>query len=100
VAHGPVSDEANERWLVNLRRIAADVRQAGGYRSVDAITVRDDAPAEIRDRAAAELRALVSSRAADARVLLAVGAGDGENRAGPVSRGLRDRAADRERGMW
>jgi hypothetical protein len=70
VAHGPTDDASNARWLESLATIAAAVRRAGGYRSVDAITVRDDAPAAVRDAAAAELRGLVASRAREARVLV------------------------------
>ena len=70
VAHGPVDDESNERWLVNLRAVAAEVQRSTGYRSVDAITVRDDAPAAIRDAATAELQALVQRRSAASRVLV------------------------------
>jgi hypothetical protein len=70
VAHGPVDQESNDRWLVNLRRIAGDVQRAGRFASVDALTVRDDAPAPVRDAAAAELRALVERRATGARVLI------------------------------
>jgi sirohydrochlorin ferrochelatase len=70
VAHGPVDDVSNERWLENLRTVAALVRGRGRYASVDAITVRDDAPAPIRDAASAELRELVQRRAKTNRVLI------------------------------
>src|SRR5690606_1355639 len=47
VAHGPVDDESNDRWVTNLRVVAAEVQKAGGYKAVDGLTVRDDAPAPL-----------------------------------------------------
>ena len=70
VAHGPVDEATNERWLVNLRLIAGELQKSGGFRGVDALTVRDDAPAPIRDEASAALRALVERRSKEARVLV------------------------------
>ncbi|TAK17957.1 MAG: hypothetical protein EPO35_02155 [Acidobacteria bacterium] len=71
VAHGPVDDETNARWLADLR-ITAGRLAAAKFHSVDAITVRDDAPAAIRDAATGELRALVEERAAGGRRVLIV----------------------------
>jgi len=71
VAHGPVSDAENQQWLNNLGVLAGGVRTSAAYASIDWMTVRDDAPAAIRDAATAELRALVAKRAqAGARVLI------------------------------
>jgi hypothetical protein len=71
VAHGPSKDEENRLWLDEMRVLAGQVAKALPFRSVDYITVRDDAPAPIRDAATAELRALVSRRAAaPSRVLV------------------------------
>lgn len=71
VAHGPNDDRTNEQWLADLR-VTADRVRGDGYASVDAITVRDDAPEAVREAATAELRALVRGRAAEgARVLIA-----------------------------
>jgi sirohydrochlorin ferrochelatase len=70
VAHGPNDDQANERWLADLRITGARLK-SDGYASVDAMTVRDDAPKAVRDAATAELRALVKRRAAGGtRVLI------------------------------
>lgn len=70
VAHGPNDDETNDRWVKDLGVTASRV-SADGYVSVDAITVRDDAPGAIRDAATAALRALVERRSAKgARVLI------------------------------
>ena len=70
VAHGPVDDSSNERWVSNLRTVGEELARRGGFKSVDALTVRDDAPAPIRDEAAARLRALVEMRGLEARVLV------------------------------
>jgi sirohydrochlorin ferrochelatase len=71
VAHGPVPDDDNTRWLEDMAVLARTVAGRAAYRSVDYLTVRDDAPAAIRDAATQELRALVSRRVAEGnRVLL------------------------------
>lgn len=72
VAHGPVADDENERWLVNLRAIAVQVGATASYASIDAVTVRDDAPAAIRDAATRDLRQLVARRRAEQRRVLIV----------------------------
>jgi hypothetical protein len=43
-----------------------------GYPSVDVISLRDDAPAPVRDAATAELRALVTKRRGEGREVLVV----------------------------
>jgi sirohydrochlorin ferrochelatase len=71
VAHGPVKDQENQLWLDNLATLAAGVKKDIAFASIDWMTVRDDAPAPIRDTATAELRALVTKRtAAGSRVLI------------------------------
>jgi sirohydrochlorin ferrochelatase len=71
VAHGPVPEDDNRRWLADMRVSADRVRAAANYRSVDYLTVRDDAPPAIRDAATAELRALVQQRIGEgSRVLI------------------------------
>jgi sirohydrochlorin cobaltochelatase len=71
VAHGPVRDEENARWLENLKALGDGIRRDVPFASIDWLTVRDDAPPAIRDAATAELRALVSKRRdAGARVLV------------------------------
>jgi sirohydrochlorin ferrochelatase len=72
VAHGPVADEENDRWLANLRTLAAAVAGREAFGSVDALTVRDDAPAPIRDAATRELRALAERRTTEGRRVLIV----------------------------
>ncbi len=72
VAHGPVSDGENARWVSNLTAIGARVANTHGFASVDGLTVRDDAPTPIRDAATRELRALVEKRRAEGRRVLIV----------------------------
>jgi sirohydrochlorin ferrochelatase len=71
VAHGPVPDEDNRRWLQDMLVHAGRMKQALAFASVDVITVRDDAPAAMREAATAELRGLVTRRTGDgSRVLI------------------------------
>ncbi len=71
VAHGPVRDEENDKWLENLRVLAQGVGRRAPYSSVECLTVRDDAPAPVKEAATAELRGLVAKhRAAGSRVLI------------------------------
>lgn len=64
VAHGPVSDEANALWLADMRLLVDIMRGKSGFRRIEYLTVRDDAPEPIRSRATEELRAVVK-RAVD-----------------------------------
>jgi sirohydrochlorin ferrochelatase len=71
VAHGPVPDEDNNRWLEDMTVLAQGVRARATYRSIDVLTIRDDAPVDVRDKATAELRALVTRRIGEgSRVLI------------------------------
>lgn len=71
VAHGPVPDDDNRRWLEDMHVLAEHVRKAAPFASVDYLTVRDDAPAAIRDAATRELRGKVEAqRALGRRVLI------------------------------
>lgn len=60
VAHGPVKDAENERWLADMAQLAERVR-SGGFARVDYLTVRDDAPEPTWSQAKAALRASVES---------------------------------------
>ena len=72
VAHGPVTDEANGRWLADMRILAERIQSHARFGSIDYLTVRDDAPPAIRDRATAELRTLVERRIVEGRRVLIV----------------------------
>jgi len=56
VAHGPNDDQDNKLWLEVLSRYAADLKKVGGFANAVGLTLRDDAPDEVRDAATKELR--------------------------------------------
>ncbi len=64
VAHGPVSDKENDRWLADMRVLVDIMRPKSNFSRIEYLTVRDDAPEPIRSRATEELRAVVK-RASD-----------------------------------
>jgi sirohydrochlorin cobaltochelatase len=71
VAHGPVGDEENRRWLSDMASLADRVRVAASFPAVEYLTLRDDAPKPVRDQATAELRAVVTKHLdAGRRVLI------------------------------
>ena len=72
VAHGPVPDEDNNRWLADMSVLADHVRKSASYAAVDYMTVRDDAGPAIRDAATRELREKVQSHVAKGRKVLIV----------------------------
>jgi sirohydrochlorin ferrochelatase len=72
VAHGPVRDEEHERWVSDLESLAARIRQTAPYAAIVSLTVRDDAPAPVREKATAELRAAVEREADLGRRILIV----------------------------
>ena len=72
VAHGPVPDDDNARWLAAMGVIAAAVKTARPYAAVDVLTLRDDAPKPIRDAATAHLREVVTTHTAAQRRVLVV----------------------------
>jgi sirohydrochlorin ferrochelatase len=72
VAHGPSPDEDNLRWLEDMSALAAIVKDRTSFDTIDYLTVRDDAPAAIRDAASAELRERVGRRTAEGRRVLVV----------------------------
>lgn len=72
VAHGPVPDDDNRRWLADMGRLAEHVRAASPFAAVEVITVRDDAGPALREAATQELRALVSRHAGQGRRVLVV----------------------------
>lgn len=60
VAHGPVSDEENARWLADMGSLAGLIRTKSSFKRIEYLTVRDDAPEPVRSRATAELRSVVA----------------------------------------
>lgn len=72
VAHGPVPDEDNRRWLEDMAVLAEHTKASAPYASVDYMTVRDDAGAEMREAATKELRDKVQAQVAQGRRVLIV----------------------------
>jgi hypothetical protein len=72
VAHGPVPDEDNRRWLDDMGALAEQIGTATSFAAIKYLTVRDDAPKPIRDAATAELRQVVTEQAALGRRVLIV----------------------------
>jgi sirohydrochlorin ferrochelatase len=71
VAHGPVPEDDNRKWLDDMAALAEHVRKAAPFANVDYMTVRDDAGPAIREAATRELREKVEAqRAAGRRVLI------------------------------
>ena len=71
VAHGPVPDDDNQKWLADMAVLADQVRGSAPFAAVEYMTVRDDAGPAIREAATRELRAKVEAhRAAGRRVLI------------------------------
>jgi sirohydrochlorin cobaltochelatase len=72
VAHGPVGDEENRRWLADMGSLAARVQNAAPFSAVEYLTLRDDAPKPVRDQATAELRAVATKHLSAGRRVLVV----------------------------
>ncbi len=72
VAHGPVPEEDNRRWLGDMAVLAEQVKASAPYGAVHFLTVRDDAGPALREQATKELRGLVESELAAGRRVLIV----------------------------
>jgi hypothetical protein len=72
VAHGPNSDEENRQWLADMASLAGQMAKAERFASIDYLTLRDDAPAPVRDQATRDLRSVVDRRIAEGRRVLIV----------------------------
>jgi sirohydrochlorin ferrochelatase len=72
VAHGPVPDEDNRRWLEDMAALAEQTKASAPYASVDYLTVRDDAGPAMREAATKELRDKVQAQLAQGRRVLIV----------------------------
>lgn len=88
VAHGPNDEEDNRRWLGDMASLASAVERSAPFASVDYLTIRDDAPTSVRDRATDELRELVGTRTQEGRRVLVVPL---LISFGGIDRGLRER---------
>jgi sirohydrochlorin cobaltochelatase len=65
VGHGPNEEDNNRKWLDNFDLYARDLRQGCGFQAAAGYTLRDDAPAAVRDRATEQLRQAVAKASAE-----------------------------------
>ena len=72
VAHGPVPEDDNRKWLDDMAVLAEQVRAAAPFASVEYMTVRDDAGPAMREAATKQLRDKVQAHAARGRKVLVV----------------------------
>jgi sirohydrochlorin ferrochelatase len=72
VAHGPVPEDDNRKWLADMAVLAERVKASAPYASVDYMTVRDDAGPAIRDAATKELRGKIEAQRSHGRRVLIV----------------------------
>lgn len=72
VAHGPTGDDENRRWLADMKSLAEQIASVERFASIDYLTLRDDAPRAVKDRATAEIRELVARRTGEGRRVLVV----------------------------
>lgn len=71
VAHGPVTDESNRKWLADMSSLVGRMKKETAFKRIEYMTVRDDAPEPIRSQATAELRSIVEkAKAENAEVLI------------------------------
>lgn len=71
VSRGAKDHADNDRWLENLRSISARLKERGNYKTVEAVTLRDDAPSATRTKAVDYLRQRVkAAEAAGNRALV------------------------------
>ncbi len=72
VAHGPNEEADDIKWRQSLADLSRSLSQAVKFAHVEGLTVRDDAPAPIKQAATETLRATVSGEIARGRRVLIV----------------------------
>ena len=60
VMHGPVSDQNNKKWIQMAEKYVTDISYLFPVKRTHIISLRDDAPREVRDIATKKLREIVS----------------------------------------
>jgi len=70
LAHGPVSDAYNAKWLDVMGQLAERLEQAGRFKAVVSVTLRDDAPDPVRNAAVRRIREQVRALGQDGDVLI------------------------------
>jgi len=72
VAHGPVTDEDNNKWLADMSVLAKLMKPKSKYKRIEYLTVRDDAPEPLRSQVAAEFRKVVERASGEGNKVLIV----------------------------
>ena len=72
VAHGPNDEDDNAKWLQSLGELSQSIAQTVRFAHVEGLTVRDDAPAPIKQAATNALRGKVTAESARGRRVLIV----------------------------
>lgn len=72
VAHGPVSDDDNAKWLADMALLVQRMKKVSRFQRIEYLTVRDDAPEPIRSQATAELRSVVERASTQGHQVLVV----------------------------
>ena len=70
LAHGPNDDADNERWLADMRQLEGAIKTGGGFHEVKSLTLRDDAPKAVQERATQQLRQAVQRAGEQGRALV------------------------------
>ena len=70
IAHGPNDAEENRLWLRDMEAHARFLRERGGFRGVDVLTHRNDAPGPVKAEARAAFRQRVAEAAENGVVVV------------------------------
>ena len=70
VAHGPVSDAYNQKWLAMMRVHADRLKQQLGLAAADVASLRDDAASDVRAQAVDQMRGAVRRLEREGKVLV------------------------------
>lgn len=72
VAHGPVHDDDNRKWLADMAVLAQQIQNSSHYAGIEYMTLRDDADDPIRKQASEELRRRVEACRENGKTALVV----------------------------
>jgi len=72
VAHGPVPEDDNAKWLADMKTLSDLMKAKSSYQRIEYQTVRDDAPEALRAKATSELRARVETAIKEGNKVLIV----------------------------
>lgn len=72
VAHGPVPDDDNRKWLADMSVLADQMQKSSHYAGIEYMTLRDDADDPVRKQASEELRHRVEQCHAEGKTPLVV----------------------------